>query len=248
VPPHASTSAVGRPDPRQGVFDTLLVQDHRPIEADAHVRRLADSAAELYGVRLDREDVVERIGVLAREGAALQRLRLTLTAREPVELTAHPLEHRPREPWTLWLHPVADGLGCHKWVDRTALTSPAGEPGGTAVDPLLVDASGSLLETGRGNVFVVADGVVSTPPLDGRILPGVVRGLVLDTLHELGITSAERVVTVDELMGADEVFATNSIGGVRSVTAIRDLGSWTKGAVTERVDAAIEHAWGHASA
>jgi para-aminobenzoate synthetase/4-amino-4-deoxychorismate lyase len=248
VSPRASTAAARRPDPRLGIFDTLLVQDHRPIEADAHVRRLADSATEVYGVRLDRADLVGRVNALAREGAALQRLRLTLPPAEPVELTSSPLTQRPRDPWTLWVHPVGDGLGRHKWVDRTALVPPPDKPGGTAADPLLVDRSGCLLETGRGNVFVVVDGVVSTPPLDGRILPGVVRGLVLDTLRELGIAYAERVVTVDEVPPADEVFATNSIGGVRTVAEIRGVRTWTRGPVTERVDTAIEHAWSHADA
>jgi para-aminobenzoate synthetase / 4-amino-4-deoxychorismate lyase len=248
VSPRESTSSAAGPDPGQGVFDTLLVQDHRPIEAVAHVRRLAESAAELYHVRLDRADLVDRVNSLARSGAALQRLRLTLPAAEPVELTTTPLTHRPREPWTLWIRSVEGGLGSHKWVDRAALDPPPDEPGGTAVDPLLVDASGLVLETGRGNLFVVADGVVSTPPLDGRILPGVVRGLVLDALEELDIAHTERIVTVDELMRADEVFATNSIGGVRGVAAIHDVAGWARGAVTERVDAAIEQAWGHVDA
>ena len=45
---------------------------------------------------------------------------------------------------------------------------------------LLVAPGGELLETTRANVFVVRDGVLRTPPLDGRILPGITRAVVLE--------------------------------------------------------------------
>ena len=38
-----------RPDEREGVFETILVLDERPIELDAHLARLAASVRILYG-------------------------------------------------------------------------------------------------------------------------------------------------------------------------------------------------------
>ena len=37
--------------------------------------------------------------------------------------------------------------------------------------PLLLDGDGAMLEASRGNLFVVHDGELVTPPTDGRILP-----------------------------------------------------------------------------
>jgi para-aminobenzoate synthetase / 4-amino-4-deoxychorismate lyase len=84
---------------------------------------------------------------------------------------------------------------------------------------------------------------VSTPPADGRILPGVTRDLVLDSLPALGLAVEVGPVRLSDLRGgAAEVFVTSSIGGVRPVTGC-DAGSWLPGPVTGAVDAAVERAW-----
>ena len=62
------------------------------------------------------------------------------------------------------------GLGPHKWVDRDLVAG---------TEPLIVDLSGEVLESGRGNVFIVEGDTLVTPPADGRILPGVTRDQVL---------------------------------------------------------------------
>ena len=60
-------------------------------------------------------------------------------------------------------------------------------------------------------VFVVKDGVVATPILDQQILPGISRHVVIESLRVNGsIQVEERVVTMDEVHKADEVWITNS--------------------------------------
>ena len=75
---------------------------------------------------------------------------------------------------------IRGGLGPHKWLDRRLLAdmarSMALEPG----EQLLIeDADGDVLETDRANVFAVINGVLHTPPADGRLLPGVTRDVLL---------------------------------------------------------------------
>jgi para-aminobenzoate synthetase/4-amino-4-deoxychorismate lyase len=112
------------------------------------------------------------------------------------------------------------------------------------VDPLLVDEEDRLLESGRGNVFVVHDGEVSTPPADGRILPGVTRDAVLGILADLGIAGRARPLPLGELTSATEVFVTSSIGGVRPVATCDVGGPWDTGPVTRTVDESLERGWG----
>ena len=78
---------------------------------------------------------------------------------------------------------LAGGLGEHKWVDRSLLDeAQAALPAGAL--PLIVDADGAVLEASRANLFAVRDGALFTPPLDGRILPGVTRARVIEIAAE----------------------------------------------------------------
>jgi len=225
------------PDADGGVFDTLLVQGGRPVAATAHVARLAASVRDVYDVHLDEADLTARVAGAA-EGRALARVRVEFAPGSGVSVEATALAERPRAPWHLVVRRVPGGWGRHKWRDRSALES--GDP----VDSLLVDEHDHLLETGRGNVFVVSDGEVVTPPLDGRILPGVTRATVLDLLAELDIGAREGPIALAHLRAAQEVFVTNAIGGVRTVASCEAVGAWPSGPVTRAADEALEQAWG----
>jgi len=66
-------------------------------------------------------------------------------------------------------------------------------------------------ETSRANVFVLRDGILRTPPLDGAILPGVMRAVLLEEAAALGIEVHERPLTLEQLGEAEIVLLTNSI-------------------------------------
>jgi len=83
-------------------------------------------------------------------------------------------------------------------------------------EALFIDSAGQVLEGSTSNVFVVKGGEVLTPPLDGRILPGIARYRVLQLLK----TGRECAVPVQLLSGADEIFVTNALLGVMPVAAV----------------------------
>jgi para-aminobenzoate synthetase / 4-amino-4-deoxychorismate lyase len=98
----------------------------------------------------------------------------------------------------------------------------------------VIDANtGEVLETARGNVFVVRAGVVSTPPTDGRLLPGVTRAQAIELVRDLGLELREEPVDPDS---ADEVFFT---GGVRGVEPAEQA----SGELTARVAAELRVRW-----
>jgi para-aminobenzoate synthetase/4-amino-4-deoxychorismate lyase len=229
---------MNRSDPAAGVFDTILVQDGWPVSLTAHLGRLAGSVRALYGVVLDRAELETRVRSAA-SGHHLARVRIGYTTATGPEVVPTTLTERPRSPWHLVVRRVPGGWGEHKWQDRAAL---AAGPDPDA-DPLLVDEDDLLLETGRGNVFVVRLGEVATPPLDGRILPGVSRATVLELLADAGVPCQERSVPLAALGEADEVFVTNAIGGVRPVATVDGVGAWAAGPVTRAADASLERCW-----
>jgi D-alanine transaminase len=85
-------------------------------------------------------------------------------------------------------------------------------------EALLYNDAGELTEGAASNVFVVKDGVVSTPPLDNQVLPGITRLMLLDILGKDGsIPVEERVVTLQEARDADEIWFTSSTKEVAPV-------------------------------
>jgi len=142
---------------------------------------------------------------------------------------------------------LAGGLGAHKWGDRSLLDAAQAElPAGTL--PLIVDEDGAVLEVSRANVFAVHDGALSTPPLDGRILPGITRMRVLEIADALGIETRERGLGRNDLLAADEVFLTGSVRGIERVEALDDTPLASRGGVARRLAAELWRAWTETSA
>ncbi|ONM15105.1 Branched-chain-amino-acid aminotransferase 3 chloroplastic [Zea mays] len=65
-------------------------------------------------------------------------------------------------------------------------------------------------EVSSCNIFMVKDNIISTPLLTGTILPGITRRSVIEISQNLGFQVEERLITIDELLGADEVFCTGT--------------------------------------
>lgn len=203
-----------QPDPAQGVFETMLVVHGTPVLPEAHLSRMESSVRAVYGTELPgdtRRKVAERAADLE-----LGRVRLAF-APPTLEIEAGEVNrslHFPECPIALRSHQVSDGLGCHKWADRSTLP-----PCQTGEAALLVDGA-EVLEADRANVFAVHTGAVFTPPLDGRILPGVTRATVIELARERELEVIESPFSLDQLVASDEVFLTNSIRGIEAVDSI----------------------------
>ncbi|MDA9919494.1 aminotransferase class IV [Porticoccaceae bacterium] len=88
-------------------------------------------------------------------------------------------------------------------------------------ETLLYNANNELTEASACNAFIVKDNVVITPLLDNQKLAGITRHIVLGTLKNDGnIAVEERVVTMDEVLNADEVWITSSSKEIAPVIEI----------------------------
>ena len=94
---------------------------------------------------------------------------------------------------------------------------------------------GGLVSEGSGqNLFLVRDGVLLTPFLDGTSLAGITRDAVLHIARDLGIPTREQLVPREGLYVADELFFTGTASEVvpiRSVDRIQ-VGEGKAGPVT----------------
>jgi branched-chain amino acid aminotransferase len=135
-----------------------------------------------------------------------------------------------------------------------------------AAEALVFDITGHLAGGCVSNAFVVKDGGVFTPYAKGEegfgvlgptgepeqkkeggehlpspVLPGVTRAWVVDQLELKGARVERRMLTVDDVLAADELFLTNSSWGVLPVVQLeaREIGERKPGKVT----ASLVDAW-----
>ncbi len=89
-------------------------------------------------------------------------------------------------------------------------------------DALFLNVDRLIAETTSGNIFIVRDQTLITPNEESGILPGIVRSWVIENARRMGIVVLVMPCDVEELRDAEEVFVTNSVIGIRSVSEIVD--------------------------
>jgi branched-chain amino acid aminotransferase len=102
---------------------------------------------------------------------------------------------------------------------------------------IALDVYGNVSEGSGQNLFVVRDGVITTPALGSSILGGITRDSVITIAKDLGFTVAESVVPREALYIADEVFF---VGTAAEVTPIRTIdkitiGAGARGPITQKI-------------
>lgn len=106
-----------------------------------------------------------------------------------------------------------------------------------AFEAVMRNHAGRIAECSQSNLFVVRNGVVSTPPLDAGLLPGITRAFVLELCLELGLPASENDLDVDGLLGADEAFLTSTTREIVPIVQVDEtpIGNGRPGPVTVRL-------------
>ncbi len=79
-----------------------------------------------------------------------------------------------------------------------------------------------MAEFATANRVMVKHGVAHTAAPNGTFLNGITRQRVWKLLRDDGVEVVERAITMDELMDADEIFATGNYGKVTPLTRYED--------------------------
>lgn len=91
-------------------------------------------------------------------------------------------------------------------------------------DCLVLNVNDRITDSTIANVFLLKGDKLITPPLGEGCINGVMRRYLLEKIKEADfeIKVEEALVTVDDLLSANEVFLTNAIQGIKWVAQFRD--------------------------
>ena len=111
-------------------------------------------------------------------------------------------------------------------------------------EAILLDDKGYVCEGSGENLFVVKDGVISTPPQAAGILDGINRKSCIQIARDRGYEVVERNLVRAELALADEVFMTGTAAELTPLREIDDhtIGDGVPGPVTRDIQAAFDDA------
>ena len=221
------------------VFETMLVDGPRIAYFDEHLARMRDGARALEIAWPERFDVERAmLELAARTRPERRAIRAMLTRGVPgrgasLVVSARAVEPPPSEGVELVLSPrrvlAGDPVIGIKSTNRArnVLAREEAVRAG-AWDALFATEDGDLTESTIANLFCVrARALVTpslvTPSLDRGCLPGVVRGRALELGREAGYEVIEGRIEVADLGRADEVFLTNTTGGIVPVRCVREF-------------------------
>jgi len=103
-------------------------------------------------------------------------------------------------------------------------------------EAILLNMRGFVAEGSGENLFVVRNGVVSTPPVSAGILDGITRATVMEILADDGYEIVEHELTRSDLYNADEMFFSGTAAEVTPIREVdaRPVGTGKPGPVTKR--------------
>ncbi len=217
-----------------GLFETMRAYDQRVFGLHDHLDRLFTSAQALQiSVTQSRETIINGVReVLHANGLTDARLRLTVTPGSMLNfdqdkapdstliITCSKLQPYPAEYYEKGMTVVVsackqnpdDAIAGHKtlcYLPRLLALQQA--QAAQAGEALFFTTANRLAEGCISNVFLVSKQTLITPPLDTPVLAGVTRAKVIELAHEQEIDIEVRACVIKDVLGADEIFLTNSI-------------------------------------
>lgn len=220
-----------------GCFEALRVYQGKAFRQEAHLDRLARSAAKLHLPMADRADLdawctrvaadsfdsVMRVfvsGGTDPKALGTNSRTVVLAEEPPADHPAVSLQSR-LAPWhsdSEWFE--LTGAKALSYGFNLAVSVAAQLAGFD--DALLIGRSGHVLEGPNFSIGWVSDGVFYTPSLDTGILESITRRAAIEVAGREGIEVVEGVFELQRVLDADEVTALSTIKEVSPVRRVDD--------------------------
>ncbi|MBN2817039.1 MAG: branched-chain amino acid transaminase [Campylobacterales bacterium] len=103
-------------------------------------------------------------------------------------------------------------------------------------EALLLDDQGYVAEASGASFFMVANGVLVTPPSDNALV-SITQKTVIEIAEDMGIKVERRRISREEVYIADEAFLTGTAAEITPVRMVdaREIGCGSRGEITEKL-------------
>jgi 4-amino-4-deoxychorismate lyase len=238
-----------------GLFETALLIDGRVRFLDDHLQRLFRGCERLGIQAPERQTLIDEIAqvsavanrgvlkIIVSRGAGGRGYRPPVAAAATRIVALHPLkettQHGLKLRWCetrLGRNARLAGIKHLNRLEQVLAQSEWRE--GEFDEGLMMDTEGELVCATAGNVFAVRDGALITPDLRFCGVQGVMRAQVIKAASKLGLAVSEEPLWPHDLEVAHEIFITNAVRGIRSVTWLDSL-QWSDTTVTTRLARAL---------
>ena len=245
-----------------GIFEGIRVYAGRIFRAEAHLKRLYDSAKAIrLAIPLSPADFLAAIEETVRannltdcyiravvtRGVGFLGIDPNKCSNPSVIIIADQIHVYPKETYdkgiavitaaTIRTHPAAlsPRVKSLNYLNNILARIEANDAG--VPEAIMLNSAGNVAEGTVQNIFIVRDGKVFTPTVVDGILEGVTRQTMLDLCLKLNVPHEERTLQKHDLYVADECFLTGTGAEVMPVTKIdgRVVGTGTAGPVTKRL-------------
>ncbi|MBI2471551.1 MAG: aminodeoxychorismate lyase [Planctomycetes bacterium] len=241
-----------------GLFETLRTYGKTPFRLEDHVVRLSNSA-RYFGIPFHYtshkiQQIIEQL--LVENNLNDAYIRMTLSRGTGVNglipkgactptfvvhakpLIAYPVSLYKTGASLITSHirrSTTCPVSCHKtlnFLTNYLIKREASEKG--AHDALMLNTDDHIAECAVSNIFIVEKNTVITPSLKANVLPGITRRIILELCKANGIHASEELFGLERVIGADEVFISNSLMEIMPVSRIdgHTIGKLIPGAMT----------------
>ena len=223
-----------------GLFETVLFKAGRAVLWEPHLARLARGCAALRLPYPDADDLAAAAqGALetAGLGAGRAAVRLSWTAGSggrgldrpqalgPRLIASAAPSARPHAPARVLISGVRRNAGSPvsrlktlSYLDNVLARREAVTGG--ADEALMLNGQGHLASAAASNLFWIAEGRLCTPDLACGVLDGIMRGEVMAAARRLGVETLEVEAPAQALEGAQALFLTSSLIGLRRIAEL----------------------------
>ncbi len=245
-----------------GVFEGIRFYNGRVFQHDEHINRIFDSAKAIHlEVPATKKELGDMVLATIRENKLQDgyvRLIITRGAGElglspyrcekaSIIVIASTISLYPEEKYEKGLvlatcstrRPTHDSLSpavkSLNYLSNVMAKVEAMAAG--AEEGVMLNSEGYVAECTGDNIFIVKDGVISTPTVASGSLYGITRTVVINLAREAGYELREVQMTRYDLYTADELFLTGTAAEVVPVAEYdkRKIGNGTTGPITREL-------------